>query len=65
MEHITKATNEVLIDLMARWMAKSGYYNFMQGQQAEAELRSRGVKVWKIDWHQSTEKIASPIIADS
>ena len=59
MEHITEATNEVLVDILTRWMEKSGYYNFVQGQQAEAELRSRGVKVWKIDWHQSTKKIVS------
>jgi hypothetical protein len=57
MEHITEATNEVLIETMRRAVWRTGHYNFVQGQLAEAELRERGVKVWRIDWHQSTDSI--------
>ena len=54
-----KETNRVLIDIMRRALEKGGHYNFVQGQRAEAELRERGVKVWLIGWHQSTDSILS------
>ena len=54
-----KETNRVLIDIMKRALGQGGHYNFVQGQRAEAELRERGVKVWLIDWHQSTDSILS------
>lgn len=59
MEVSTQESNEVLIDLVRRALETTGYYNFVRGQRAEAELRRRGVKVWNIDWHQSTKKIVS------
>ena len=61
MEHIITATNEVLIETVRRALEKGGHYNFVQGQLAEAELRGRGVKVWLIDWHQSTDSILSVV----
>lgn len=57
MEASTQESNEVLIDLMRRALETTGYYNFVRGQRAETELRQRGVKVWNIDWHQSTKNI--------
>ena len=59
MEVSTEKSNEVLIDLLRRALETTGYYNFLGGQWAEVELRKRGVKVWNIDWHQSTKKIVS------
>ena len=61
MKHIITATNGVLIDTVRRALDKGGHYNFVQGQLAEAELRGRGVKVWLIDWHQSTDSILSVV----
>ena len=61
MKHIITATNGVLIDAVRRALDKGGHYNFVQGQLAEAELRGRGVTVWLIDWHQSTDSILSRV----